>query len=181
MGGICFCVCGCQPENPFGFFTRETYSKSLGERFPTSPEVDEGMEVPEKTERVSWQRRPEEDGQQKGPVDRTGQSGRWKQGREERRTEVRKTTAKTCWSTEAGLTNARKWVTIPSGLVEVLRKYTPAIACKCTESCTKVSQTSPLWRLELTRSRVYSFVLFFHPLGCVLCLCKETCNSPGQR
>ena len=53
-------------------------------------------------------------------------------------TEVRKMTAKTCCPTEAGLTNARSqhslWL-----LWEFRAKYTHAIDCNCTESCTKVS------------------------------------------
>ena len=59
-------------------------------------------------------------------------------------TEVRKEAAGTCWPTDVGLTNAGRWVCIPSGFVKVSRKYTPAIACKCMESCT-VSQSSSSW------------------------------------
>ena len=157
----------------------ETHTKGLGTRSLARPEVDEGRKISEKTERVSWQRRPEEDGQQKGPVDRTGQSGRWKQCREERRTEVRKTTVKTYWPTEAGLANARKWVGILSGFVEVSRKYMSTIAWKCTENYSKVSQTLPLLHLELTQARVCLFILFFHALGCVLCVHKEMCKGPS--
>ena len=40
---------------------------------------------------------------------------------------------------------------------------------------------SLLLHLELTQVRVCSFVLFFHPLGCVLCVRKEMCNAPGRR
>ena len=75
---------------------------------PTRPEVDEGRKVPEKTERDLVDK-----GKQKEAV------RRWKQGREDKRREVRKTTAKTCWHTEAGLTNARRQVSIASGLVRV--------------------------------------------------------------
>ena len=35
----------------------------------------------------------------------------------------------------------KRWVSIPSCFVEVSCKILSAIACKCTESCTKVSQT----------------------------------------
>ena len=38
-------------------FWCETYTKGLRSRSPARPEVDEGRKVPEKTERVSWQRR----------------------------------------------------------------------------------------------------------------------------
>ena len=64
-------------------------------------------------------------------------------------------------------------------LVGISREYTLAIACKCTESCTKLSQTS-FWRLELTQAR-YFVLLFFHPLGCILCVGKQMWNTPGQR
>ena len=37
----------------------------------------------------------------------------------------------------------KRWVSIPSGFVEVSRNYSPAIACKCTESCTKVLHRLP--------------------------------------
>ena len=45
-----------------------------------------------------------------------------------------------------------------------------------------VSSQTPLFlRLELTQVRVCSFVLFFHPLGCILCGRKEMCNAPGRK
>ena len=53
-------------------------------------------------------------------------------------TEVRKATAKTCWPTDAGLTNAKRWVSIASGFVGVLLEGTIALAYRNTE-CTKES------------------------------------------
>ena len=41
----------------------------------------------------------------------------------------------------------------------------------------KMSHRSPFLNLELTQFRVYLFVLFFHALGCVLRICKETCDA----
>ena len=176
MGGNRFSVYGCQSENPFVCFgvkpTQRAYARDRkwtregrSERRRESAEEDSRIEI-------AVQRRTQ-----------SAEGGSEKMETEQRResTEVRKTTAQTCWPTEAGLTNARKWVSIPSGFVEVSCKYTPAIACKCTERCTKVSQTSPLLRLNLNQARVCSFVLFFHPLGCVLCVRKEMCNAPGRR
>ena len=50
-------------------FSHETHTEGLDARSLARPEVDEGRKVPEKTERVSWQRWPEGDSQ--------GQSRRW--------------------------------------------------------------------------------------------------------
>ena len=47
-------------------------------------------------------------------------------------------------------------------------KYTPAVACKCTESRTSVTN-SLLLRLELTQVRICSFVLFL-PHSVVFCV-----------
>ena len=54
----------------------------------------------------------------------SAEEGSEKMSAEQRResAEVRKTTAKTFWRTKAGLTNAKRWVSIPSGFVEVSRK-----------------------------------------------------------
>ena len=92
-------------------------------------------------------------------------------------TEVRKVAVRICWPPDAGLTKARRWVSILSCFVEASRKYMPVIACKCTESCTNVSQTSPLLRLELTQARVF-VLLFFHTLGCVFCVLIKKCEIP---
>ena len=179
MGGIRFSVCRCQPENPFVCFGAKTTQRAWVRDPPRDRKRSrEGRSQRRQRESVNKGRQKDTVSrrEQKGPVDRAGQSGRWKQDREERRTEVRKTTAKTCWSTEAGLTNARKWVSIPSGFVEVSRNYTPAIDCRCAESYTKVSQTSPFLRLELTQARVCLF--FSSTLSVVLCLSVKKCVMP---
>ena len=48
-----------------------------------------------------------------------------------------------------------------------------------SQNARKVSQTSPFLRLELTQFRICS--LFFHHLGCVLCVRKEMWNIPGRK
>ena len=186
MSGICFCVCGCQSENSFaGFGAKPSQRASAGWDLTPGPRkwTREGTSQWRPTESVDKRDQKETISrrEQKEPVDRTVQSGRWKQHREEGIAEVRKTTAKTCWPTEVRLANTRKWVSIPIGFVEVSRKYTPSIAYKYTESSTKVSKTSPLLRLELTQARLCSFILFFHPLRCVLWVRKKMCHAPGRR
>ena len=83
----------------------------------------------------------EKDSQQKGAEQvsqemRVGQRG-------DQSTEVRKAAARTCWPTDAGLTNARRRVSIPCGFLEVLRKFTTVTVCKCTESCSKCYRLLP--------------------------------------
>ena len=173
LGIRCVSVCGCPSENSFVCFGAKPTQRLAHE---ISHETWRGWrkEGPREEKKTVSRRK------QKGLVDRTGRSKRWNQDREERRTEVRKTTAKTCSPTEAGLTNARKWVSIPCCFVEVSCKYTPTIAWKCTESCTKVSQTS-LLRLQLTQIRFCLFIPFFQPFGCALRVRKEMCNAPVRR
>ena len=43
-----------------------------------------------------------------------------------------------------------------------------------------MSQTSPFLHFKLTQACLF-VLLFFHPLGCVLCVRKEMCNTPGRR
>ena len=54
------------------------------------------------------------------------------------------------------------------------------ISLEYTECSKSVTESLSL-HLELTQVCVCSFVLFFHPLGCVLCVHKEMCNAPGRR
>ena len=91
-------------------FWRETHPKGLCLRSPTRPDVDEGRNIRERTEG---------DSQKKGAAEtsRLNRSvKRWVREKGDQSTEVRYATAKTCWPTDAGLTNARRWVSIPSGL-----------------------------------------------------------------
>ena len=57
---------------------------------------------------------------------------------------------------EAWSANARGWVSVPGGCVGILLGYTLTIS-RCTENHTKVSQTSPFLRLELTQVRACLF------------------------
>ena len=154
-------------------FWCETHTKSLRARTPTRPEEDEGKKVPET---VDWRGQSREEGrsQQKGAGGdqltkqisqgmRVGQRG-------DQSTEVRKAAARTCWPTDTGFTNARIWVSIPSGFEEVSLKYTPVIAWKCTGSSTKVSKTSLLLWLEVTQSCDCLFFFSFIPsVGYFVC------------
>ena len=139
IGGIRFCGCGFQSENPFVCSGAKPTQRAYAWDLPR----DRKRTRKGRSQRNSQQKGARETNQEVSQEMRTGQ-------RRDQSIEVRKAAARTCWPTDAGFTNARIWVSIPSGFVEVSRKYTPAIACKCTESSTKVSQTSPLLRLELT-------------------------------
>ena len=91
-----------------------------------------------------------------------------------------------CVDLDDGFANVRRWVGIPGDFVGISHEDTLVIACRCRESCTKVSQTSPFLRLELTQVHVCLFVcsLFFLPLGCVCCVLwvrKEIWNTLGRR
>ena len=88
MGGIRSSVCGCQSDDPFVWFWRETHTKGLCTGSPTRPEEEKGRKVLEKAKESIQQKGARETGRQKEAV-RKG-----KHGREERRTEVRKMTAK---------------------------------------------------------------------------------------
>ena len=60
--------------------------------------------------------------------------------------------------------------------------FTQIHALDSSQNARKMSQTSPLLRLEWTQVRVCS--LIFHPLGCVcyvFCVCKVMWNTLGQR
>ena len=59
--------------------------------------------------------------------------------------------------------------------------YTLTLAHRNTECTKSVTDTSPLLRLEQTQVCICLFVLFFHPLGCVLCVRKEMYYTPGRR
>ena len=107
-------------KGPEGEITRETGSRGWKE----GPREDR--------ERASWQRKAEENSRFEIAVQRMTQSAeggceKTEVGQRRESTEVRKTTAKTYWPTEAGLTNARrcqhcKW------LVRISFEYTLTLA-----------------------------------------------------
>ena len=129
MRGIHFYGCRLvQVRRFFCLFWRETHTKAFCARSLTRPEVDAGRKVPERQSAEGSSR--DKSTEQVSQEMRVGQRG-------DQSTEVRKPAGRTCWPTDAGSTNTR-CLRVPSGFVEVSRKYTPAIACKCTENYTKV-------------------------------------------
>ena len=83
---------------------------------------------------------------------------------------------------EDGSRAVKRWVCIPSGFGEVSHKIHARDSWQMHGELHKsVIYTSPFLRLELTQARVCSLVLFLHPLGCVLRICKEMYNAPGPR
>ena len=133
-------------------FWHETHRKDQRARFPARPEVEEGRKVPEKIERANWQRMAEENSQQQG-AEETGRQNR----------------------------AVKRWVSIPSGFVEVSRKIHASDSHQMLGELHKSVTNYLLLRFELTQVRVCSFVLFFHPLGCVLRICEEIWNTPGRK
>ena len=114
---VCVCVCVSVRES-LCLLWRETHTKGLSTRSPTRPEVDEGMKVPEETERAV------DKGGQKRTIDlrllsREGDSEKMEAGQ------------------------SRDESAFLVGLWKFRAKYTPAITCKCTESSTKVSHRLP--------------------------------------
>ena len=149
MGGIHFCGCGYQSENPFVCFGAKPTQRACARDLPrdrkkTRKGRSQRRGKDSRHERAVKRRRTQsaESSRRDQSTEQVSQEMRVGQ-REDQSSEVRKAAARTCWSTDAGLTNARSWVSIPSGFVEVSRKYTPAIACKCTESGIKVSDFPP--------------------------------------
>ena len=56
-----------------------------------------------------------------------------------------------------GLANVIEWLSISGDFVGISLEYTLMIACRCTETCIKASQTSLFLRLELTQVHVCLF------------------------
>ena len=141
---IRFRLCWRHSDNLFVCFGAKPTQRA---RSPARPEVEEGRKVSEKTERVSWQRKAEENSRLEIAVwgrTRSTEGGSEKMEVEQRRepTEVRKVTAKTCWPTKAGLTNARRQSRDELGFLVACGSFAQiftAIAYKFTESCTKVT------------------------------------------
>ena len=139
----CVGVCGCQSDNRFvSFSTKPTQRACAQDR--------------------KWTRKGRSQKRQKKTVCRRDQSIEqavtwWKQGREERRAEVRKTTAKTCWPTETVWTNAKRQVSIVSGFVRVFIRVK---ACISSQNSQKVSQTSLFLALGAGPSPCFSVCSF---------------------
>ena len=158
-------LCGCvwvPVRGSLCLFWRENHTKGLCARYPTKPEKEEGRKFSE----ISRQDRAVRRSGQNRPVKRTDQStevgGRWR---------LRKTFQ------DSGLTNARKWVCIPSGFVRVSPEYTLVLAHRMHKSVTNFS----LLAVE-AKPIPWLFVLFLPPTRlCILCVGKEMWNTPGQR
>ena len=136
-------------------FWRKTHTKGLRAIFPTRPKEDERRKVPElRTEKEAKQR-----------------SG-------DNRAVSRRLLG--CVVSDAGLANVRRWVSIPGDFVGISLEYTHAIACRCSESCTKVSQTPPFLCLELTQDHdCLSFFSFtFSLVYVVFCMSIKKCEIP---
>ena len=72
MGGIRFCVCGCQSENPFVCFSAKPTQRACARDLPRD-QKDEGSEVREKTEESSQQKGAAEIIRDERPVKRRKQ------------------------------------------------------------------------------------------------------------
>ena len=111
MGGIRFCVCGCQSENPFVCFGTKLTQRACTRDLPQDRK-DEGKRI--------WEKR--EEGSQKGAEGTSRQNRSVREMRVGKRgdqsTKVRKAAARTCWPTDAGWTKARSQV--KSALLVVL-------------------------------------------------------------
>ena len=191
MDGIRFCGCGCQTENLFVCFGAKPTQRACARDLPRDrKKMGEGrsrrqwarqnsqQKVAAETSRHERAVKRRNGSQHKGAEETSRQNrsvNRWESGGEE--TSQQKSERQLLGSIDLPMPGwpTREYVSIPSGFVEVSQKYTPAIACKCTESCTKASQISPLLGLELTQARLL-VLLFFHALGCVFCVLVKKCE-----
>ena len=72
----------------------------------------------------------------------------------------------------------KRWVSIPSGFVEVSHKYSPAIAYKCMESCTKGSHRLPPSCTWSWPKPVFVHLFFSSTLLVVFCVSIQKCVMP---
>ena len=145
------CESECQSGDSFVFFFWcETHTKGLHVRLPTRSEENEGRQG-------------------------TRVENRWRQSTEERsQREVEPVDPK------AGFVNVRGWVSVPGDCVGISFGYMLTIAHICTESYTKVSQTSPFLRLELTQIRAcwFFFSSTLSVVYVVSCVFIKKCEIP---
>ena len=90
---------------------------------------------------------------------RVGQKG-------DQSTEVRKVAARTCWLTDAGLTHARRWVSIASGSVRVFARVQAPVSSQNAQC----SWSSP--------KSVFVCLFFSSTLSVVLCVSVKKCENP---
>ena len=157
MDSIRFCLCGW-PSGHFCLFRRETHARDLSTISPTRPEVNERRKVPGKTERVSWQRRAEENSLLEIAVQRrtVGRREQWEDGSRPDKT-------------------VKGWVSIHSGFVEVLPKYSltkPANARRVAQKCLPHSFA---WRKP---KPLFVRSFFSSTLSVVFCVSVKKCAMP---
>ena len=175
MGGIRFCGCGYQSENPLTVLG-QNHSKDLCARSPTRPEENEGRKVPEKREGGSQQKGAEEDSRQERAVKRRSVKGR-ESGREE--TSQQKSERRLLGPVDPQVPG---WLTQEDESAFVVacgnfaRIHAPDSLQMHGELHKSVTDF-PLLRLELTQARHCWFFFFFHPLSCIFVLVKK-CEIP---
>ena len=126
-------------------FCRETHTKGMRMR----PEVEGGRKATEKIERISRQKRTEDNSQLKG-AEETGRQNR----------------------------AVTRWVSIPRGFVEVSRKIHARDSQQMHGEQHKSVTNSLLLCLELTQVRVCSFFLFSSTLSVMFCVSVQKCIMP---
>ena len=148
-------------------FWPETHIKGLCARSPTRPEEDERTNVPEKRDH-SQQKRTVSRREEKEAVSRR------EQGREQGSQQF----CKNMW-TQYGLTNARKWVSIPSeSFAQIHVRDSLQIHGDLHKSVTKLS----LLALGANPSScLFAFLFLPSSRLSILCVGKEMWNRPGHR
>ena len=148
-------VCVFAPVREFFcLLWRETHTKSLSLRSPTSPEVEEERKVRKKTE-FSWQRTTERCSRQRSPVG----------GAVSRRRQWGKT--------------VKNELSFIVGFVEVSRKIHVCDSLQIHGEY-KVSQNSLSCAWSWPKSVFVRLFFFSLPLGCILCGHKELCDITAE-
>ena len=169
---LCGCVVGATQRIPLSVLARNPHKRACARGLPRDRKwMREGRFERGQKDLVSRreQKRPEETSRQNRSV------RRWESGREE--TSQQKLERRLLGPVDLHMPGWPMREDESAFLVALWKfraNYTPMIACKCTESCTKVSQTPPLLRLELTQARMF-VLLLFHTLVCVFCVSLKEC------
>ena len=110
---MCFCLCWHHSDDLLVCFGMKPTQRTEGE-ISHKTGSERGKESPREDWEGSWQNREEETSRLEIVIQRMRQSAeggseKMEVGQRREPTEVRKMTAKTCWPTEAGLTNMRRY------------------------------------------------------------------------
>ena len=154
-------------------FWRETHTKGLRARFPTSPEEDEGRKVPERKKGVR-RRNQNREGSRTDQLREQG--SRQKSGEADGR--ERPPLEPIDW--DAGLANVKRWVSILCSFVGISLEYTLTRAHRILGKYHKLLP----FALGANPSPWLFVLLFLHPLSCVChvsCVRKESWNTIGRR